>query len=308
MPHECNREDFLPDDIRPAGRGSGFFFDRQGHIVTNQHVIDGATSIQITLSDGSWHPAVVMGQDVYSDLAVLLIPDLDRDISPLPLDLESILVPGSRVYAFGFPSGLNGTLTQGIVSSIGAGLGGEQAGRYLIPNLVQSDSLLVPGHSGGPLLNTRGEVVGVTMGIVYTGFGTRGLSQSIPIPLLLQVVPALIAEHKYTYPFLGVAGHDLTVQDAINMNLGSLRVGAYISDVPPDSAAAQGGIQPGDILQAINGVPIPNFSELSALLVLHHKPGDTVEFSLLRNATEIKVQVILEERGSQQLAPVGVHL
>ncbi len=131
----------------------------------------------------------MVGQDVYSDLAVLLIPDLDRDISPLPLDMESIPVPGSRVYAFGFPSGLNGTLTQGIVSSIGSGMGGEHAGRYLMPNLVQSDSLLVPGHSGGPLLNTRGEVVGVTMGSVYTGFGTRGLSQSIPIPCFCKWCP-----------------------------------------------------------------------------------------------------------------------
>jgi len=307
-PHEFQPADFRPPDIGSAGRGSGFFFDRQGHIVTNHHVVAGATSIQITLSDGTWYPAAVVGQDVYSDLAVLRIPDLDRDIAPLPLDRDSVPGLGSRVYAFGFPSSLQGTLTQGIVSSIRSGMGTAHAGRYLVPRLVQSDALLLPGHSGGPLLNTRGEVVGVMMGIAYTGWGLRGLSRSIPLPLLRKVVPALIAEHQYTYPFLGVAGHDLTVQDALTRDLGSVRMGAYIADVQPGSAAAQGGIQPGDVLQAINGVPVPTFAELSARLVLQHEPGDTVEFSLLRDATEIQRQVILEERGSQQLAPVGVHL
>ncbi len=282
----------------PQNRGTGFVFDAQGHIVTNQHVVDSATAVHVVFSDGSWYPATVLGEDPFSDLAVLEIEDLDREVAPLPLAEAGTLQVGHTVYAFGYPSGLTGALTRGMISSIEPGGMGFGASGYPIPNLIYSDTLVVPGYSGGPLLNEAGEVTGVNTGIAYTGIGTQGLTLSIPLDVVRKIVPSLIADQTYTYPHLGIRGGSITAVQAAELALPRVNIGALVHAVQEGSAAATGGIQAGDILIAIGENPITNFGSLASQLVLNYQAGDRVEFSALRDGEEINFQVELGTRTS----------
>lgn len=285
----------LPDMGKVPSYGTGFVFDESGHIVTNHHVIDGADSIHVIFSDGSWYPAETVGMDVFSDLAILRVPGLDRDVTPLPLADGQELQPGHTVYAFGYPDNLEGSISRGVVSNIALG-GQGLVGNYSIPDLIHTDVLIVPGHSGGPLLNDRGEVVGVNMGISRTAIGTRSWSSSIPVQLLKKVAPTLLEGQDYRYPLLGVRGGDLTIAQAQEMSQPQLNIGAYISGVIDDGAADQGGIQAGDILTALNETPIRNFADLATYLVLNHSPGEEIEIAALRDGKEITLQITLGER------------
>ena len=298
-------EDMLPDfeipDPAPvAGRGTGFVFNDQGHIITNHHVIAGAEDIHVVFADGAWHAAEVVGQDAFSDLAVLRIPDLERAVAPLTLAAGDALAIGETVFAFGYPDSLQGTLTQGIVSSLEPMSGGFRRQGYMIPNLIQSDILVIPGLSGGPLLNAQGEVVGINMGINLTRAGTRGLTNSIPVELVRRIAPTLVQGQEYVYPFLGVGGGSLTVEQASDLELDNLKGGAYISSVQPESAAANGELQAGDIVTAIDGFAIRDFQELAARLILRHAPGDAISVSVLREGQTLDLNVVLDERQRSQ--------
>ncbi len=277
--------------------GAGFFIDDDGHIITSLSIIEGADTIHVTFADGAWYAAEIVGTDRQADFAILHIPDLDHDFAPLAFAQDDTLGIGDPVFAFGYPEGMAGTLTQGIVNNMEARRTGRNG--YLLPYLIQSDAVSLPGLAGSPLVNEFGEAVGVNMNM-HQPFGTpQALNLSIPIELAQQITPALIQGQPYAYPLLGVAGIDLSPVEAAAMEVNNLYQGAYISAVGEDTAAAKGGIQEGDFLTAVNGTPIRTFSSLANQLLVHHTGGEEVQISVLRGDSSLDLTITL---GTRELA------
>ncbi len=293
-------ERFLPGNLDMSRilsgnrMGAGFFIDDAGHIITSYSLIEGVETVHVTFSDGAWYVAEIVGSDQQSDFAVLRIPELDHDFTPLPFAHEGDLGIGDPVYALGFPESLTGTLTRGIVNNMETRRAGQ--GGYLLPYLIQSDTANPQGFAGSPLINEYGEAVGIHMDIPQP-FGTQqAASLSLPIGFVKHITAALIQGTQHPYPLLGVAGNDLDPTQAAAMDLDNLFQGAYISAVGEDSAAANGGIQEGDFLTAINGNPINTFSSLAHQLLLYHAGGEEVQISVLRGDQSLELTVTLGTR------------
>ncbi len=274
--------------------GAGFFMNDAGHILTSHSIIDGTDTIYVTFTDGTWYTAEVTGSDPISGLAVLNIPDLDHDFTPLPFANEAVLEIGDTVFALGYPASLTGTLTQGIVTSLQAQHTGE--GDYLLPYLIQSDVANLPSLAGSPLVNAYGEAVGINLNLDQPFTQAQALNLSLPIAMVQQVTPHLIQGVSPTYPRLGVAGDDLSPAQAAAMDLDTLYQGAYIASVGEDSAAARGGIQEGDFVTAVNGVSIHTFSDLAHQLLVHHTGGEAIQLDVLRDGTLMKLTITLDTR------------
>lgn len=295
-------QDRLPRAIRnqmqegfaDGRRGSGFFFDNAGHIATSHHVVDGAEAIHIVFSDGTFATAEVVGQDPHSNLAILAVPDLDRTIVPLPLADDTALDIGDTIFAFGYPGNLYGTLTQGIVSGFETGSAGTSG--YSIPNMIMSDLNLLPGHSGGPVVNASGEVVGIANSLPQPFMGNSNLNPNIPARLLARVAPDLIANGRATYPQLGLSGGNLSVAQAHEFGLDSINSGAFVNGLQPDGPAATGGIEEGDIVVSLDGNAVHTFSEMVGMLILDYTAGDEVSVGVLRDGETIDLTVTLGER------------
>ncbi|RLG97471.1 trypsin, partial [Candidatus Bathyarchaeota archaeon] len=207
--------------ITPFGRsvaeGTGFVYDKEGHIITNNHVVESGGKITVRFIDGTTVNARLVGRDPYSDLAVIKVDVSEEKLCPLPLGNSSKLVVGEPVYAVGNPFGLSCSITEGIVSQLGRQL--KTKGGYLIVDVIQTDAAINPGNSGGPLLNRFGEVVGVNTAI-YSYTGTfSGVGFAIPSNLVRKVVPSLIEKGYYEHPWIGVAGLDVTPEIAKLMGL-----------------------------------------------------------------------------------------
>ncbi len=295
-----------------AGQASGFIFDSQGDIITNQHVIEGADAIEITFADGLIREATLVAQDLYSDLAVVKV-ELPAGVNPIPLGSMDQLAVGETVIAIGNAFGLEGTLTRGVISALGRTISTNTI--YSIPEAIQTDAAINPGNSGGPLLNLNGEVIGVNAQIETSGTSNSnlGVGFAIPVSIVQRVVPALIEAGHYDWSWLGVSGY--TVDPSLVKAMGlPVEQGAYVSTVtvggPAESAGVIGTTDTitqesrtveigGDVITAIDGQPINTFDDLLVFLSLQTSPGQVVTLSILRNGQNQDVNVTLGTRPPQ---------
>ena len=275
-------------------RGSGFFFDNLGHIATGNHVVDGAEAINVVFADGTFAAAEVVGQDPHSNLAILAVPDLDRAITPLQVADSATLEIGDSIYAFGYPGNLLGTLTEGIVSGFETGPASETG--YSVPNLILSDLNLLPGHSGGPLVNAAGEVIGIADGRLRGFMGEGSLGHHVPASLLTRFAPDLIANGSVAYPQLGLSGGNLSVEQAAAIGLDTIHAGALVHRLQPDGPAVRGGIAEGDIVVSLGGNRVRTFGEMVGMLILDYDVGDEVSVGVLRDGETVDLTVVLGER------------
>jgi S1-C subfamily serine protease len=281
-----------PTDV-PAGVGSGVVYDDEGHILTNNHVIEGAQQLQVTFPDGRTFQGTLIGADSQTDLAVVQIEGDDLPTAPLG-DSDALQV-GDWVIAIGNALGLPGgpTVTTGVVSALGraAQEPGDQtgAGPWLF-NLIQTDAAINPGNSGGPLVNLAGEVIGInTLGVAQA----EGIGFALSINTLKPLADELVNTGKVSHAYLGIRATPLT--PAIAAQLGAQAdAGAVVVGVAPGSPAAEAGLQPGDVITAIDGDSIEAESDLPAALS-SHKPGDEVTLTVERGGKQLEVNVTLGE-------------
>ena len=303
------------------GLGSGFVYDTQGHIITNFHVVDGATALEVDFSSGYKARGTVVGVDKDSDLAIVKVDAPEAELHPLALGDSSALQVGQTVIAIGNPFGLNGTMTVGIVSALGRTQASQHSidggGFFSAADIIQTDAAVNPGNSGGPLLNTEGEVVGVNRAIVTNNTNAvgqptnSGIAFAVSVNIVKRVAPYLIRDGSYDYPYLGISflGEEFMTLDTIEaLGLQSYN-GAYVVDVTKDGPADQAGIRAGntpsringlnaggDLITAIDGRPIRTFDELISYLVTNKSPGETVVLTVLRDGKSLDVKVTLGAR------------
>lgn len=311
----------LPESHIPQSQslGSGFVWDNQGHIITNNHVISGAEKIEVTFADGTVVIAEVIGTDPDSDLAVIKIDLPAEQLKPVQLANSEDTRVGQLAIAIGNPFGLEGTMTVGIVSALGRslpasdGLSGGPV--YNIPDVIQTDAPINPGNSGGVLLNAQGELIGVTAAIESPVRANAGIGFVIPTSIVERVVPQLIETGSFSHPFLGITGISLFPDLATAMNLDKDQHGAMVAEVvsggPADKAGLQGsdseatiegmsmGIG-GDVIVAIDGEPVNDMDDLIAYLSASTQVGQVVNLTVLRGGSEQDIDVTLQARPAEQ--------
>ncbi|HUE99202.1 MAG TPA: trypsin-like peptidase domain-containing protein [Anaerolineales bacterium] len=303
-----------------ASLGSGFVFDSEGHVVTNQHVVEGASEVEIAFASGFKAYGTVIGADVDADVAVIKVNAPADQLHPLAIGDSNTLNVGEQVVAIGNPFGLSGTMTLGIVSGLGrtqfAHADPDGGGFFSTADIIQTDAAINPGNSGGPLFNLEGEVVGINQSIRTDTFnGTTGnavnsgVGFSISINLVKRIVPYLIRDGRYEYPYLGISSDpDLSLVEIEALGLNTY-TGAYVTNVTPggpaDQAGIRGGSQPtnierlqagGDIITAIDGQPVATFDQLLSYLTTNKSPGDTVVLTVLRDGQPMDVTITLGAR------------
>ena len=293
------------------GAGSGFVLDDEGHVVTNNHVVAGAQQITVIFYNGMEAEAEIVGTDDDSDLAVIKVDTLVEGARPLLVGDSGRVKVGQWVVAIGNPFSLGGSMSLGIVSAIGRSIPSGVA-RFNIPEAIQTDAAINPGNSGGPLLNLKGEVIGVNAQIASSGAGTNaGVGFAIPSNIVRRVVPVLIESGSYQWPWLGVEGTDLNLvlQEANDLEV---QQGAYIDAVVSDGPADRAGLQGssgtkqmdgfdvpvgGDVVVEADGGPVTSFDDLLAV-VASRNPGDTLGLTILRDGERQQVTVTLGVRPS----------
>ncbi len=288
-----------------SGSGSGWVFDSQNHIVTNNHVVADVSEVEVLLYDGTILQARVIGKDPFSDLAVLEVVDAGVSLQPLPIGSSIDLKVGEPVIAIGNPFGLAGSVSSGIVSQKGR-LFPSQAG-YPISNMIQIDAAINPGNSGGPLINMQGEVVGVTTGTISNVGGFTGIGLAIPSDRVSWVIPALIEQGSAEHPWIGIGGLSVDTAIAEAMNL-DRTMGLLVTFIVPDSPAEQARLRAGDQLALIRGIQIPIggdvivavdgnaivlFDDLIAYIDENKSPGDEIILTIIRDGREMEISLIL---------------
>ena len=301
-----------PDDFYAASGGSGFVWDSQGHIVTNNHVVEAADRIIVKFADGTMAPAEVTGTDVDSDLAVVKINPAGYALVPVLVgNLDDVRV-GQRVAAIGNPFGLEGTLTSGIVSAIGRSIPARAS--FSIPSSIQTDAPINPGNSGGPLLNEQGEVIGVNAQIRSEERANSGVGFAIPISIVERVVPSLIAQGLYDHPYIGISGTTFSPICSTELGIGAALRGALVVGVidgtPAEDAGLRAGRQRieteypeicpdttgGDLITAVDDRAVGSFDEVLSYLQRFASPGDTIDFTVLRGGEYFQIPVTLAAR------------
>jgi serine protease Do len=274
---------FAPPSYRERGAGSGFIISPDGYIVTNNHVIQGAQKITVKLVDGRVFKAKVIGTDPFSDVALIKIDA--KDLPTLPLGNSDLLRIGEWVIAIGNPFGLTHTVTVGVISAKGrSGIGITD-----IEDFIQTDAAINPGNSGGPLLNLKGEVIGMNTAIFTRSGGYMGIGFAIPINIVKTVVQQLKTKGKVERGFLGVVIQDLTPALAKELDI-NVNEGVLITEVMPHSPAAKAGLKVKDVIVGINGKKIKNASELKSFILLT-KPGTVVTLDVIRHHRHLKIKV-----------------
>jgi 2-alkenal reductase len=291
------------------GQGSGWIYDNEGHIVTNNHVAGDATSMTVYFSNGMWAEAELVAADPSADLAVIKVtPPEGVEWQPLPLATANSLRVGYSVVALGSPFGLLETMTTGIVSALGRSIPTDSAlsgSSYSLPDVIQTDTAINPGNSGGPLLNLAGEVVGVNFAINSTSGSNSGVGFAIPVSVVEKIVPALISDGGYNYAYLGIAGTTINAAVVDQNNLDDNTLGVYVAEVVEGGPADDAGVEAGDVIVAINDQAISGFEELTSYLFQATTPGDTVTLHLLRNGDEVSVELTIEARPGPIVAQEG---
>jgi 2-alkenal reductase len=292
-------------EVPPLGSGSGFVYSEDGHIVTNHHVIAQGERFEIFFARGERRVATLVGSDPDSDLALLKVDDLPEGVAPLPLADPASVRVGQFVVAIGNPFGEQGSMSFGIISAVGRSLRSqrEMAG-YQLPDVLQTDAPINPGNSGGPLLNLKGEVVGVNSAIA-TGTGTNsGVGFSIPVQAVWRIVPSLLETGRHGYAYMGVS-FERTLSLIEMEAYGRPEIpGTYVARVLADSPAAEAGLRAanphtgaqGDLIVAIDGRLVRDFGDLNSYLVFHTRPGQTIELTVWRGGREVMIPLTLGER------------
>jgi len=292
------------------GQGSGFIVDKEGHILTNNHVVDGASSVNVTLHSGETLDAQVVGTDRENDLALLKV-DTGKisSISPLPWGDSDNVKPGQMAIALGSPFGLEGSITVGIISGVERVMAG--AHERSITNMLQTDTAINPGNSGGPLLDSKGEVIGINTAIQPS---SNGIGFAIPINNAKSLLPALLQGGEVSTPWLGISGTEIDQTLASKLDLATDH-GVYVVSVMPDSPAEKAGLVPGgsdqgsptsggDIITAINGREVTAVSDLLQYLNTK-KVGEQVSLTVIRGDETIVVEVTLGEWPQDIVLPQG---
>lgn len=294
--------DFFFQITPKQGSGSGFIFDKRGYILTNYHVVKGAASLEITTSDGSRHQGVLMGKEPENDLAVIAFANPPANLPVIPLGDSDPIVIGQKVLAIGNPFGLSGTLTEGIISSLGRSL--MVGDGSIMEDLIQTDAAINPGNSGGPLLNSAGQVIGINTMIYSPSGGNVGIGFAIPINRVKLIVPDLITNGAWVKPWIGVSGQTLWPSLARAMSLPVSR-GVLVVEVYQGSPALEAGIRGcdrerqignflvpcgGDIILQVNKREITDTESLQRQ-INRAKPGDLLEVMVLRDGRELSLNV-----------------
>lgn len=300
--------DFFRGETPQEGTGSGFVYDDQGHIVTNQHVIAGADEVEVVFADNTTAKAKIVGSDEYNDLAVLKVDSVPADARPLALGVSSVLKVGMRVIAIGNPFGLDRTLTTGVISALGRTI--ERDNAAALGEMIQTDAAINPGNSGGPLLNLRGELIGVNSNIRSPSGGSVGIGFAVPVDILKRVLPDLIRTGKYEHPWLGFNAYEINSDLADLLKL-PVKSGLLIAQLQENGSAARAGVREatqrmrvaggtiltgGDILTAIDDQPINTRDAMVIYLETNKRPGDTVKLSLIRDGSELTLTATLDAR------------
>ena len=297
------------------GVGSGFVFDKNGDIITNAHVVANSERVTVTFLDGRSYTAEIIGSDPFTDIAVVRVkgdPDL---IHPLPIGDSSKLKVGMEVVAIGNPFGLSGSMTSGIVSQLGRLL--PQDSGFSIPNVIQTDAAINPGNSGGPLLNMKGQVIGINTAIQSASGDFTGIGFAIPSNTAAKIVPDLIEDGSYDHPWVGIAGRDIDPPLASALNLQDAR-GFLIVTVVEGSPAEKAGLQGstdtieideisypsgGDIVLSVDGKTVRKIDDILIHLQREKSVGDEMVLEVLRNGRITNFVVVLEERPENGLNP-----
>jgi S1-C subfamily serine protease len=291
--------------------GSGFVIDKEGHVVTNNHVVQETPKPLVTLADEHTVPAEVIGTDPGSDLAVLKIDVPPEDLVVAELGDSGSLQVGQRAIAIGNPFGLERTVTTGIVSSLGRTLDRDDS-QFQIAEVIQTDAAINPGNSGGPLLDSQGRVIGVNTAIRSLTGVNSGVGFAIPVDIVQRVVPELIAAGRYRHTWVGVTGRTITPEMVEAMDL-SVDRGVIIFEIEPGSPAEKAGLRGGtaqvlvgeasvpmlaggDIIIAIEDATVWRFDDLINYLASYTRVGDRISLDLVRDGETITVELTLEER------------
>ena len=306
-----------PNAPMAMGEGSGFVWDTQGHLVTNNHVVDSAEKVLVTFADGTTVPATVVGVDPESDLAVIKVDSKAVKLQPITVGDSNNAKVGQFVVAIGNPFGLAGSMSFGIVSALGRSLpaNGENSLRqgpgYTIPDIIQTDAPVNPGNSGGVLLDLDGNLVGVPTAIESPVRGSTGVGFAVPAAIVKKVVPELIKNGKFVHPWIGISGGTLAPVVAKEMGLPETQRGALVAAVtaggPAEKAGLVGSTKPatidgqeikvgGDVITAIDGQPVKRFEDLVTFLARNGKVGQTVKLTILRDGSEKTLPLTLAAR------------
>jgi 2-alkenal reductase len=297
----------MTDGPGEGGTGSGFVLDTEGHVVTNNHVVEDAERIIVRFADDTSAEAEVIGTDPDSDLAVIQVDVSSNLLRPVELGDSDALRVGQRAIAIGNPFGFEQTMTSGIVSALGRVV--RQESGFSLPRLIQTDAAINPGNSGGPLLDSRGRVIGVNTLIFSRSGSNSGVGFAVPVNTVRRVVPSLIATGRYADPWVGITGMSVTPLLAEALDL-PVEQGVLVQVVVDDGPADKAGLQDsdrevefegvlldtgGDIIVAIDDAVVQDMDDLIVYLA-DTQVGQTVTLTVLRDGAEQKVEVMLEER------------
>ena len=294
-----------------GGVGSGFVFDKQGHIITNAHVVKDATKTIVTFLDGRSYNAEIIGVDEYTDIGVIKVNADLKLLNPLSLGDSSNLQVGEPITAIGNPFGLSGSMTSGIISQMGRLLPSDSG--FQIPDVIQTDAAINPGNSGGPLLNMRGEIVGINTAIQSTTGEFTGVGFAIPSQTVAKIVPTLISDGEYKHPWIGISGTDIDLEMANVMELENT-LGFLIITVIEDSPASDAGLIGsnkmievegreysigGDIIISVDGIDVRKIDDILIHLQRGKAVGDEMVLEVLRDGRTTNVTIVLQERPNQ---------
>ena len=293
----------------PGGMGSGFVYDNLGHIITNAHVVEGADKATVTFLDGSQYDAEIIGEDKFTDIAVIKVSEKPRLLHPLEMGDSSQLHVGEQVAAIGNPFGLSGSMTSGIVSQIGRLLPSQDSG-FSIPDVIQTDAAINPGNSGGPLLNMKGEVIGINTAIQSISGEFIGIGFAVPSNTALKIVPSLIENGKYHHPWIGISGKDIDPELARVLDLKEAKgflVITVVEGSPADQAGLKGMSQTqiidgkeypadGDIIISVDDKEVRKISDILIHLQREKSVGDVMSLGILRDGEFMHISLELVER------------
>jgi len=320
LPQDDSQDEEQPE-YQESGEGSGFVWDTEGHIVTNNHVGSDADTIRVRFADGTSVLGQLVGSDAASDLAVVKVDVPAAQLTPIKVADSTKVKVGQLVVAIGNPFRLNSSMTTGIVSALGRSLALDSSAEvsYTIPDVIQTDAAINPGNSGGVLVDIDGQLIGVTSAIESPVQANSGVGYVIPSIIVQKIVPFLIKDGSYQQPYIGISGTDLTPEIAEVMQLGSAQRGALVIDVNPGTPAEAAGLEGsdrsveidgtaqrvgGDVIIAADGQTISDFEDLTAFLARYANVGQTIELTYLRDRQENKISLTLAAHPGEESAVV----